>query len=220
MAGKKRDGGTGIFAAAAAGATAVFLALTGTAMAQAGGAAPAPTPAQQGPQWIKLCSPDPNTKKSLCLVQQEIYADTGQFIASATFRSIQDDPKMQFILGVPPGMLIQPGLRVQVDDGKQSELKYSICFPNTCFADMDINADFVKTVKPGKQLIIVAMNQNGQAVSFPISLAGFTKSYDGAGVDPNTPTGQAALDALSASLKAHADQARQRLIAQQQQRPQ
>jgi len=98
-------------------------------------------------------------------------------------------------------------------------LMYSICFPNTCFADLDITADFVKTVRGGKQLTISAVNQGAQSISFPISLAGFTKAYDGAGVDPNTPTGQAALDALSASLKAHADEARQRLIDQQQALP-
>ncbi len=216
MAGENRDRGIGIFLAAAAGTIAVSLAMSATAFAQAG--APAAPP--QGPQWIKLCSPDPTTKKNLCLVQQEIYADTGQFIASATIRSVQDDPKMQFILGVPPGMLIQPGVSIQVDDGKASVLKYSICFPNTCFADMEVNADFVKSVKGGKQIIIGAVNQATQQVTFPITLSGFTKIYDGAGVDPNTPTGQAALDALSASLKAHADEARQRLISQQQGRPQ
>ena len=126
---------------------------------------------------------------------------------------------MQFIIGVPPGMLIQPGIQVQIDMGKQMPLMYSICFPNTCFADLDITADFVKTVRGGKQLTISAVNQGAQSISFPISLAGFTKAYDGAGVDPNTPTGQAALDALSASLKAHADEARQRLIDQQQALP-
>ena len=126
---------------------------------------------------------------------------------------------MQFIIGVPPGMLLQPGIQTKVDEGKQSALVYSICFPNTCFADLDINADFIKTVRGGKQLTIMAVNQGGQTISFPISLAGFTKVYDGPGVDPNTPTGQAALDALTASLKAHADEARQRLIDQQATRP-
>jgi invasion protein IalB len=225
MAGEKRERGKSILVAAAA-ASVTVLALAGTALAQAaapgaaGAAGAAGGAAQQGaPQWIKLCSPDATTKKNLCLVQQEIYADTGQFIASATFRMTQDDPKMQFIIGVPPGMLIQPGIQVQIDMGKQMPLMYSICFPNTCFADLDINADFVKTVRGGKQLTISAVNQGAQSISFPISLAGFTKAYDGAGVDPNTPTGQAALDALSASLKAHADEARQRLIDQQQALP-
>jgi invasion protein IalB len=224
MAGEKRDGGNAIFLAVAA-ASLMVLALTGTALAQAasagaaGAAGAAAAPQAGAPQWIKLCSPDATTKKNLCLVQLEIYADTGQFIASATFRMTQDDPKMQFIIGVPPGMLLQPGIQVQVDTGKQTPITYSICFPNTCFGDLDINADFVKTVRGGKQLTVSAVSQSGQPVSFPISLAGFIKAYDGAGVDPNTPTGQAALDALSASLKAHADEARQRLIDQQQALP-
>lgn len=249
MAELKRDRGNGIFLAVAAGTVGAVMAMTATALAQAPTkpATPAPQPAptlqlsppaaqpapaaptvggqaaagQPGaPQWIKLCSPDATTKKNLCLVQLEIYADTGQFIASATIRTVQDDPKSQFIIGVPPGMLLQPGIQVQIDTGKQQTLTYSICFPNTCFADMDTTADFLKQIRGGKQLTIAAVNQGAQTISFPISLAGFAKAYDGAGVDPNTPTGQAALDALSASLKAHADEARQRLIDQQAARPQ
>ena len=101
--------------------------------------------------------------------------------------------KMQFIIGVPPGMLLQPGIHTQVDDAKtQSVLAYSICFPNTCFADMDATADFLKQIRGGKQITIIAINQGAQTISFPISLAGFAKAYDGAGIDPNTPTGQAA----------------------------
>ena len=239
MAGDKRDRGTGIFLAAAAGTIAVSLAMTAAALAQSAAgprpATPAPlvtTPAPAaaataappqpaGAQWIKLCSPDATTKKNLCQVRLEIPADTGQFVASVAIQSVQDDPKLLFIVGVPPGIMIQPGMRVQIDDSKtQSELKYTVCLPNVCFADMDITADFVKTMRPGKQLVILAINYAGQTMSFPLSLSGFTKAYDGPGVDPNTPTGQAALDALTASLKAHADEARQRLISQQQGRPQ
>jgi invasion protein IalB len=224
MAGNGRNGRR-VLRRVVAGSVGVLLALTATAMAQAptvpGAAAAAganqPPPA---PQWIKICSPDPNTKKNLCLIQEEIYADTGQFIASATMRTVQDDPKMQFIIGVPPGMLIQPGLQVQVDSGKQTPLAYSICFPNTCFADADATADLLKSIRAGKQLTIAAINSSGQTASFSISLSGFSKAYDGPGIDPNTPSGQATLDALNASLQAHAQAARQTLIDQQQQRPQ
>jgi invasion protein IalB len=242
MAGEKRDHGIGILLAAAAGSIAAVVAMTATAFAQApaapgstltlpglaAGAAAAAAPqagaAQAGaapaPQWIKLCSPDPTTKKNLCLIQEEIYADTGQLIASATIRSVQDDPKLQFIVGVPPGMLLQPGVQFQIDmTGKPQMLMYTICFPNTCYADMDITADFVKPMRTGKQLVVAAINQAGQPETFPISLAGFSKVYDGPGIDPNTPTGQATLNALTASLQAHADAARQALITQQQQRP-
>jgi invasion protein IalB len=186
-------------------------------------AAPLQPPAGQPgqPQWIKFCSADPASKKNLCMVQQEVFADTGQFIVSAAIRTIQDDPKLQLIVGVPLAMQIQPGVRAQIDQGKQSELKYSICVPpNTCFADTEITADFIKSLKSGGTLTVLSMSASGKPIPFQITLSGFTKAYDGPGVDPNSPTGQAQLDALSQSLKAHADEARQKLIEQQQARPQ
>ena len=91
------------------------------AMAQETPTATGPAVSPEAP-WVKLCNADPNTKKELCLVIQELRADTGQFIASATIRQITGDPKRSFIAAVPPGMLLQPGLRAQIDAGKQYEL--------------------------------------------------------------------------------------------------
>ncbi len=90
------------------------------AEAPAEAAAPPAAPASL---WAKLCNADPASGKELCLTIQEIRADTGQFIASATVRTIEGDAKKSLITAVPPGMLIQPGLRVQIDDGPQLEMK-------------------------------------------------------------------------------------------------
>ena len=171
------------------------------------------TPPAETPQWIKICSTDPNTEKELCLVTQELRADTGQFIASATIRQIVGDPTTTFIAAVPPGMLLQPGLRAQIDQGKHYEIKYGICFPNACYGDIEINEDFVNAMKAGGQLMITTLNQQGKSIAFPLTLLGFTKVYDGEGVDPTT--GQAKLEDLSKSLKAAAEEARQKLIEQQ-----
>lgn len=165
-------------------------------------------------QWVKICSEDPGNNKRLCLVTQELHADTGQFIASATLRRYEGEQKSTFIAAVPPGMLIQPGLRAQIDDGKQYEVKYSICFPNACYADIEINDDFISALKAGGQLTITTLNQQGKGISFPLTLAGFTKTYDGEGVDPTA--GRAQLEDLTKSLREHADEARQKLIEQQQ----
>ncbi len=165
-------------------------------------------------QWVKICSEDPNTNKRLCLVTQELHADTGQFIASATLRQFAGEDKTTFIAAVPPGMLLQPGLRAQVDDGKQYEIKYSICFPNACYADVEVDNDFIDAMKAGGQLMITALNQQAKGISFPLTLVGFTKTFESEGVDPTA--GRAQLEDLTKSLKAHADEARQKLIEQQQ----
>jgi invasion protein IalB len=178
--------------------------------------APAAPPAAGGPDspWAKLCNTDPATGKELCLTIQEIRADTGQFIASATIRTIAGDPKKSLIAAVPPGMLLQPGLRVQIDDGAQQEVKYGICFPNACYGELEINDEFVTKLKAGGKLTLTTLNQQAKPVNFPMTLAGFTKAYDAAGLD--TAAQQARENELADALARRAETARQKLIEQQQ----
>src|SRR4051812_29406482 len=55
-------------------------------------AAPA-TPPAAIPTWIKTCDTDKVSKKELCIVTQELRADSGTFIASAAVRRITGDKK-------------------------------------------------------------------------------------------------------------------------------
>lgn len=183
------------------------------ASAQEGEAAPAAPTGPDSP-WAKLCNTDPASGKELCLTIQEIRADTGQFIASATVRTIAGDAKKSLITAVPPGMLLQPGLRVQIDDGPQQEMKYGICFPNACYGELEINDEFIAKLKGGGKLTLTTLNQQAKPVNFPMTLSGFTKAYDGAGLD--TAAQQARENELADALARRAETARQKLIEQQQ----
>jgi len=191
----------------------VALCLPAVASAQEG---QAPTPPAAGPDapWAKLCNADPATGKELCLVIQEVRADTGQFIASATIRTIAGEAKKSLITAVPPGMLLQPGLRVQIDDGQQQEVRYGICFPNACYAELEIDDAFIGRLKAGGNLTVTTLNQQAKPVNFPMTLAGFTKAYDGAGMDQAAQ--QARESELADALARRAENARQKLIEQQQ----
>jgi len=200
----------------------------GDAPAAAAGPAPAAAPAaaappaaaaapDQGggaPAWVKLCNTDPSTKKELCLVIQELHADSGQFIASATIRQITGEDKISFIAAVPVGMLIQPGLRVQIDTGKQYEVGYGICFPNACYGELAIDQDFINAMQHGKQIIVTTMSQQRKGVAFPMTLAGFKKAYESKGLDAKAA--QQRQDDLNKALQARAEEARKKLIEQQQ----
>jgi invasion protein IalB len=206
--------------------------------------APAPAPAPTGPaaapraaapaagananapvssdsRWIKVCGAEQATKKQLCQVIQELTAETGQFIASVNLQKLEGEPKMVFAVGVAmpaTGVLVGPGMRAQIDDGKQYEVKFSLCFPDRCFADMQIDETFITAMKSGGNLTLLIATQQGaqvRALPIPLTLVGFTKAYDGAGVDPSAA--QAMRDDLAKSLKAHADEARQKLLEEQQQ---
>ena len=177
-----------------------------------GALAQAPAPTAESP-WVKVCQTDASSKKEMCLVTQEIRSQTNQFIASATLRQVTGDTKVSFVAAVPVGMLIQAGIRIQIDDKAPLEVKYGICFPNACFGEVEVPADFIASLKAGNQMVVSALNQAQKPINVPLSLKGFTKIYDGPGFDP--AGGAAQQDKLNEALQQAAEAARQRLIQQQ-----
>lgn len=193
---------------------AMGLPLTAAAQEEPAPAAQVPGPTAEEP-WAKICNTNPNDGKELCLTLQEVTAETGQFIASATVRAVTGEDTKSFVIAVPPGMLLQPGLRAQVDNGEQQSVQYGVCFPNACYAELEINDDFIASLKRGSELIITAMNAQAKPVSFPMSLKGFTKAYDSEGLDPQGL--QQRQQDLTKALQDRAAKAREKLREQQQQ---
>lgn len=140
-----------------------------------------PEPAQPG--WVKICNTDEKAKKEVCLTSRDVRTDTGQNVASIAVRQVTGEPKKFFLAAVPPGLLIQPGVRVAVDQNQPANGKYSICFPNACYAEVEITDAFFKNMQKGKSLVVQAMNQQAKTINFPVSLDGFSKAYDGPAMD-------------------------------------
>ncbi|GLK68223.1 invasion associated locus B family protein [Hansschlegelia plantiphila] len=148
------------------------------------GPMPATPPAPPQPNWVKICNTDPTAKKEVCLTSRDLRAETGQTVASIAVRTISGEPKKFLLAAVPPGLLLQPGVRVAVDQNAPANGKYSICFPNACYAELEISDAFFKNLQKGTNLIVQAMNQQAKTLNFPVSLAGFSKAYDGPAADP------------------------------------
>lgn len=156
------------------------LPLGGTAVAQTATEA---KPKTDNP-WVKLCNTDPKKKKEICLTSREIRAKTGQPLSSVLVIEPQGETRKILRILVPPGMQIQPGLAVQVDKGKQRNAKFAICFPNTCFGEVAIDANFVKTLRAGNNLVVTVINHQGKQVPYRFSLVGFTAANESKGLDP------------------------------------
>lgn len=164
--------------------------------------------------WVKLCSKDPKDPdaKMQCLTAQELRDDRGQVVASVALREIDGDPKKTMLVAVPPLMLIQPGLRVSVDKGKQEEGKYTICFPNACYAEVPVSDNLVQQMKKGQVLYVVTLNTQGKPITFPLRLNGFKEKNEGPGIDPAELAQQAQeQDKLQQELQKRADDAAKKL---------
>ena len=143
-------------------------------------APPDPAPSK----WVKVCETDEG--KQVCTVMQRLVGPGGDLVASVSVRQTPGSPKVQFIVSMPLGLSIKPGLFVQIDDKVKLPLKFGICLPAGCYAEIGSDQTLVNALKNGGGLTIVAASRTGKPVALPITLAGFTKAFDGKGLDMAT----------------------------------
>ncbi|MEQ1717525.1 MAG: invasion associated locus B family protein [Hyphomicrobium sp.] len=175
---------------------------------------PAAATAAEGTKsaWVKLCEKAPLLKKdkdgkevkeekNLCLTHHErLDGNTGMVLVSAAIREIEGQDKASFMVMVPLGMAIPPGLRAavytkeqwstaakneKVDDKalKPIELKFSLCHPAGCTAETEASKEIIEQMKAGGGIMVVAMNAGAQPIGFPVPLDGFSEALAGPAID-------------------------------------
>ena len=182
------------------------------APAQKGAPAAASPPAGSQSAWVKLCEKanavtkdkdgkDEKKEVSICLTHHErLDGNSGMVLVSAAVRQVDGQDKQHFMVMVPLGMLIQPGMRASIYPKDQWELvqknekidetklksitlAYTLCHPAGCTAETEATPELISELKQNAGLVVLAINVNGQAVGFPVPLIGFEQSYTGNPVD-------------------------------------
>jgi invasion protein IalB len=175
-------------------------------------AAKAGEPAQKQSAWVKLCEKSPLSKKDkdgkevkeekeICLTHHErLDGTSGMVLVSAAIRQIQGSDKQHLMVMVPLGMALPPGIRAavytkeqwekaakneKIDDKtlKPLDLKYALCHPSGCTAEMEATPELIESMKTGGGIMIIAMNAAAQPIGFPVPLEGFSEAFAGKPVD-------------------------------------
>jgi invasion protein IalB/uncharacterized caspase-like protein len=162
--------------------------------------------------WVKLCQNTPTTIKdqygidqkkdlNVCLTHHErLDGNTGMVLVSAAVRQIEGQDKQHFIVMVPQGMLMQPGMRAsiyprdawekiqrneKIDDSKlkQISLAYTLCQPVGCTAETEATPELIGDLKNNAGIVVLAINATGEPLGFPVPLNGFEQAYRGPPVD-------------------------------------
>lgn len=87
-----------------------------------------------------------------------------------------DKPVLRII--APIGVLLQAGLKMKIDDGKENTLPFAICIakPTACVVELVMNNEMVAAMKRGVGGTFKLTFPRNQVVTAPFSLSGFTKS--------------------------------------------
>ena len=140
-------------------------------------AAPANNPAPPG--WIARCNSVSRDAPLECAVEQTaVLTKTGQLIVLINIRVAADTRTPIALVQLPLGLNLPAGARLQVDDGKVTDLQIQTCEQRGCYANTPIAADMLAAMKSGKQLKVSFQNLGKEVITIPMPLAEFAAAYD------------------------------------------
>ncbi|GAB4366587.1 MAG: hypothetical protein Kow00114_24650 [Kiloniellaceae bacterium] len=188
-------------AALAAGLLAALPALAPAALAQAQSPVPvqpqAPqgqppqTPAQGSPDqvfgdWTRRCTPNPPPQASppkpgeqeVCfLIQQVMDRNTQNPILKVTVGFFGPQRQAGAVVAMPLGVPLVQGLRISVDGAELRQVPFQVCRRDGCTAFVPLDAAAIGTLKAGAQALATVDSGQGDGISLPVSLKGFTAGY-------------------------------------------
>ena len=131
------------------------------------------------PGWIARCASASRDAPLECAVEQNaVLPRTGQLVIAVNIRVPADTHTPSALIQLPLGLNIPAGAKLQVDDGKVTDLQIQTCEARGCYAGTAIAPDLLAAMKSGKQLKVSFQNLNKETLTVPLPLADFAAAYE------------------------------------------
>jgi invasion protein IalB len=143
---------------------------------QADSASPNTPPA---PGWAARCTSASRNAPAECAMEQTaVLSKTGQLIVLINIRVPSDTHAPVALVQLPLGLNLPDGARLQVDDGKTTNLQIQTCEARGCYASTSIAPEQLAALKSGKQLKVSFQNLGKETITIPMQLTDFAAAYD------------------------------------------
>lgn len=147
-----------------------------TPAAPADTAAGAPTPAAG---WAARCGSVSRDAPLECAIEQTaVLTKTGQTVVLVNIRVPSDTRTPVITIQLPLGLFLPGGTKLQVDDGKATDLQIQTCEQRGCYAGGPMAADLIASMRTGKELKIAFQNLAKESIAIPLPLTDFASAYD------------------------------------------
>jgi invasion protein IalB len=131
------------------------------------------------PGWIARCGSASRDAPLECAIEQNaVLPRTGQLVIAVNIRVPADTRAPSALIQLPLGLNIPNGAKLQVDEGKTTDLQIQTCEARGCYAGTTIAPDLLAAMKSGKQLKVSFQNLNKETLTVPLPLADFAAAYE------------------------------------------
>jgi invasion protein IalB len=142
-------------------------------------AAPPPANALNSAGWNARCSSASRNAPLECAIEQTaVLSKTGQLLVLVNIRVTSDTRMPVALVQLPLGLDLPGGTKLQVDEGKATDLQIQTCENRGCLAGLPIAPDLLAALRSGKQLKVSFQNLNKETITVPMPLADFAVAYD------------------------------------------
>lgn len=151
--------------------------------AKASGTTPAdkPAAAQASPEapsvpWLVNCA-STGSQVTCEASQRLVVQKTGQLLLGVTVHIPPEAKTGAMMLHLPHGLFLPDGVTLDVDGKSAKKHDVQTCDHNGCYAGLQIEDSYLKTLQSGKALTVAFRNLQKEDVRVPISLSGFKEAY-------------------------------------------
>lgn len=141
----------------------------------------APTSLQESWQdWQVACVQGESGGRLCAMSQTLVQEEGGRRILALEIVTAPGGETATAKLLLPFGLLLDQGVSLEVDEAAiETNLRFRTCLPGGCVVPIALSAQYLVALRKGETLKVVsAASDTGQAVSFSISLRGFTAAFD------------------------------------------
>jgi invasion protein IalB len=129
--------------------------------------------AQHG-DWQLVCKRPEGAKNDVCALVQDVTSESNPNIGlSVQFQSDADGGKVLRVFA-PLGVLLPPGLGLQIDDAKVGHAPFVRCQVVGCVAQVTLPADLLDKFRAGKTAWFIVYQTKEAGIGIPVSLSGFS----------------------------------------------
>ena len=144
-----------------------------------GSAEATPPNAAPAPGWNARCTGANRQAPLECAMEQTaVLTKTGQLIVLVNIRVPGDTRAPVALVQLPLGLNLQTAAKIQVDDGKTTELPVQTCESRGCFASTAVSAELLTTMKGGKQLKVSFQTLAKETITIPMPLGDFAAVFE------------------------------------------
>lgn len=137
--------------------------------------------------WIKKCVTNKSSIRTCLMTEAIILENKAKKVriqlASIRIQSASNTKRLTMFVQVPNRILLQSGLRFQIDQGKTRVAPFTICFEQACESEISLSSGFVTELKKGNEVTLYFLQYDGKPVTIKVPLAGFTAGFNGKGSD-------------------------------------